>query len=152
MLFHNILSSKPEITSDVLNERIINLCSQTFIMPVGVEFELFLTTDDYVARPDLVSQYLYNTTKYTDVICKLNGISNPFELNSDMLLVCPLGEYVADFYLPAERDDVDDSTLVDTDSNKPIQKQVNDKSRSANDSIIGDRRFDINKENNTIVY
>lgn len=43
----------------------------------------------YVARPDLISLAVYGTDKYADVICKINGISNPFELNEDMVLFLP---------------------------------------------------------------
>ena len=68
MLYHKILGGKPSIMSDAVGERLLNLCSQTFIAPVDVHYQLFITTKDYVARPDLVSQFLYNTTGYTDII------------------------------------------------------------------------------------
>lgn len=44
---------------------------------------------EYIARPDLISLALYSTDKYADLICKVNGISNPFELNENMILICP---------------------------------------------------------------
>ncbi len=43
----------------------------------------------YVARPDLISLAVYGTDEYGDFICKFNGISNPFELNEDMVLHIP---------------------------------------------------------------
>lgn len=151
MLYHKILGGKPSIMSDAVGERLLNLCSQTFIAPVDVHYQLFITTKDYVARPDLVSQFLYNTPGYTDIICKLNNIQNPFELNEGQILVCPEGTDISKFYLTPEVDDEDDIYSDETDTGIPQPKQVNDK-RSANDSVVNDKRFDIDKKNRVIVY
>jgi hypothetical protein len=43
----------------------------------------------YVARPDLISLAFFKDDCYADLICKLNGISNPFELNENMILLIP---------------------------------------------------------------
>ena len=43
----------------------------------------------YVARPDLISLAVYGTDEYADMICKFNGLSNPFELNEGMLIFIP---------------------------------------------------------------
>lgn len=56
----------------------------------GLSNSVILTVEkEYIARPDLISLALYGTDKYADVICKVNGISNPFELNEGMILICP---------------------------------------------------------------
>lgn len=151
MLFHRLLGNKPSIMSDEVGERMLNLCSQTFIIPVGLQYQLFITTKDYVARPDLVSQFLYNSTEYTDIICKLNNIQNPFELNEGQILVCPNGADISKFYLTPENDNEDDIYSGEISTGVPQPKQVNDK-RSANDSIVNDKRFEIDKENRVIVY
>ena len=151
MLKHNIIMGKPRIFSEEVGEQMINLCSQTFILQPNVEYHLFITTPDYIGRPDLVSQFLYNTTTYTDIICKINGISNPFELNADKILICPTEAHISSFYLPSEDDYEDDVNGIPLTSNKPQPKQVDEK-RSANDSIVNDKRFDIDKENRVVVY
>lgn len=43
----------------------------------------------YVARPDLISLAIYKDDQFADLICKVNGISNPFEINEDMILLLP---------------------------------------------------------------
>lgn len=151
MIFHKVIGGKPSIVPNVVGERLVNLCSQTFIIPPNIEYRLFITTKDYVARPDLVSQFLYNTTEYTDIICKINGISNPFELNDGRILVCPNGSDISKFYVRAENDDEDDIYSDDIDSGTPQPKQITDK-RGANDSVVNDKRFDIDKENRVVVY
>ena len=54
--------------------------------------------EDYVARPDLISLAVYGTDKYADIICKINGISNPFELNTGMILLIPSLSNLTFFY------------------------------------------------------
>ena len=46
-----------------------------------------VVSKEYIARPDLVSLAFYKTDEYADIICKVNGISNPFELNENMVLL-----------------------------------------------------------------
>lgn len=43
----------------------------------------------YVGRPDLISLAVYGSDEYADMICKFNGISNPFDLNEGMLIFIP---------------------------------------------------------------
>lgn len=40
-------------------------------------------------RPDLVSQVMYNTDDYTEFVLKFAGISNPFTLDDDDVLLIP---------------------------------------------------------------
>jgi len=42
-----------------------------------------------VGRPDLVSQAAYGISSYWDLILKFNGISNPFSLCEDDILLIP---------------------------------------------------------------
>ena len=48
-----------------------------------------IVNEYYVGRPDLISLAIYGTDEYGDMICKFNGISNPFDLNEGMLLQIP---------------------------------------------------------------
>ena len=49
------------------------------------------------------------------------------------------------------RDTFDDTIESETKSDKPKPKTRNEK-RKANDAIVGDTRFKINKERNVIIY
>ena len=90
MLDYDILLSKPTISKDD-GEYYKDLLSQTINKEVKRLYNsnLIIVSRDYVCRPDLISLAAYGTDKYADIICKINGISNPFELNEDMIIICP---------------------------------------------------------------
>lgn len=46
-------------------------------------------SDVYHMRPDLVSQMMYDTEDYTEFVLKFAGISNPFTLDDDDVLLIP---------------------------------------------------------------
>lgn len=52
-------------------------------------FNAFKIPVDYVMRPDLISQAVYNNTLYAEYILKYNGISNPFTLNEGDTILVP---------------------------------------------------------------
>ena len=89
MIFHTVLNNKNIIHSEWLDEDIYNLVDSSFIVPKLYSYEILEVTEKYIARPDLISKDIYGDTIYSDLLCKLNGISNPFELNKGMLLIIP---------------------------------------------------------------
>lgn len=92
MLDYKILNNKPSITmiKDGKREEFIDLLAPTYNRKFKVYMgEPFIINEYYVARPDLISLAVYKTDMYADIICKLNGISNPFELNENMIIYCP---------------------------------------------------------------
>ena len=99
-----------------------------------------------MARPDLVSQACYQNDIYADIICKLNGISNPFELAEGMLLVIP---ELADLDKFKYRETPAEANVSDTNVPKPKQKK---EKRKANESVVGDVRFKIDNNNKIIIY
>ena len=106
----------------------------------------------YVARPDLISLAFYGTDKYADIICKVNGISNPFELNENDMLDIPALETVQ-FY---SRPNKNASDLITKDSSitqpkKSKQKELN-KKRSPNEQIVGDKNYVLDKSLGLIFY
>lgn len=145
-IFHTVLNNKKEITSDWLGEKIINLNDASFIIPKRYEYEILEITNKYIARPDLLSFDIYGDTIYSDLLCKLNGISNPFELNEGMILVIPSPDCIMNFMYTPDVEDCDE--LID---NKPIAKQKHEK-RKANEAVIGDVRFKIDKTKGIIIY
>ena len=129
----------------------IDFLCKTFQIPKDFTFTLTEITSDYIARPDLVSFALYSTTDYADILCKLNGISNPMELNVGDILICPELNYILSFY-------VIENSLYNTsatdnldDKGKAIQKKKNEK-RKANEQVIGDSNFKIDHKNKIIIY
>lgn len=153
MLLYTTLENKNTIKSDYLNEDIINLLDKTFMLPQDFQFNILEINQEYIARPDLISLDAYGDTMYADVICKLNGISNPFELNEGMQIILPSPDIITDFVVnPSQAStDKDDINSESKTNNQPIAKTKNEK-RKANEAILGDSRFKINKANGVIIY
>lgn len=151
MLYNSLLAQKTQIYSNRFKEDIINLGSTTFILPDDFRYKVIRVSSMHVARPDLLSQHLYGSDTYGDLICKINGVSNPFELNEGMMLVVPDIADIESFYISDTWNDdisVDEKTSSYTN---PVPKSKNEK-RTANESIIGDQRFRIDASNRVIIY
>lgn len=150
MISHITLNNKPVIFSDWHKEQLYDLSEATFATPFKFAYELFIVSEKYVCRPDLLSIDIYGDNSYADVICKLNGISNPFELNTGMVLLIPGPDEIDKFrFIPKKDDGI--GNINNTDSNKPIAKAKNEK-RKANESLIGDSRFKIDKKRGVVIY
>jgi len=149
MLENPLLINKSEIKSEVLNEKIINLLDKTFRIPPEFDYNVVEITKDYVARMDLLSKQLYGTDKYQDVLCKLNGISNPFELNEGAIIVCPNITDISLFYYLENPDEKDPASL--DAAKQPIAKGKKEK-RKPNEAVIGDKRFKIDSTRKVIIY
>lgn len=145
MLFHTVLNNKNKIKSKWLSETIYNLSERTFIIPKIYSYEVLEVAEKYIARPDLLSLDIYGDTMYSDILCKLNGISNPFELNKGMLLIIPSPDSILDFVT------VDTSNDENTNISKPIAKTKKEK-RKANEAVIGDARFKIDSNKGIVIY
>jgi hypothetical protein len=144
-----VLNSKKEIRSDYLGESIYNMLDYTFEIPYNFSYNIFETTKEYIARPDLISLDAYGDAMYADIICKLNGISNPFELNEGIKLIIPTPEDIANFVVEPSIKDSDENWM--NFGGGGLMKTKNSK-RQANEAIIGDTRFKIDKKNRVIIY
>lgn len=126
----------------------VDLMSKTFVFSTNFEYRLVEVTDLSVARPDILSQITYGSDQYGDLICKINGISNPLELNIGKILILPEPAYLKKFFTK-ETTDIDelskDSTL------RPTPKHKKEK-RKSNEAIDGDVRYKIDSSNRIIVY
>jgi hypothetical protein len=149
MIFHTVLNNKQTIHSDWLNDNIINLNDPTFNIPASYQYEIIEVSEKYIARPDLLSLDAYGDTLYADILCKLNGISNPFELNKGMLLVIPSPDSIMDFMKIPSTQELDSS--FDNDVAKPLLKTRKEK-RKANEAVVGDTRFKIDKTRGIVIY
>ena len=87
MLDYNILKKKPILKTDT--DEFVDLTKQTYNPKRSVHGEILVVNQYYVARPDLISLAMYGDDKYADIICKFNGISNPFELNENDVIYIP---------------------------------------------------------------
>lgn len=150
MLFHTVLQNKKTIQSNWLGEEVLSLGDKTFHIPDEYSYEILEVTEKYIARPDILSMDIYGDTLYTDLICKLNGISNPFELNEGMVLIIPSPSEIVNFmYSPVttECDTIAEGNVA----LKPTTKTKKDK-RKANEAIVGDTRFKIDKTRGIVIY
>ena len=151
MLSNSLLVNKSIIHSDKFNEDMIQLGSCTFQMSNKFQYKLIRVNKDCVARPDKISYYNYGEDIYGDLICKINGIKNPFELNEGEILVIPQYQYLKDFMMIDAYDDkIYHETNDDLKKHEGL-KTKNDK-RAPNEAIINDSRFKIDKQNRVIVY
>ena len=149
MLQNPLLINKSEIKSKVLNEKIVNLLDKTLRIPYEFSYNIIEITSDYIARMDLLSKQLYGDIRYQDILCKLNGISNPFELNEGDLIVCPDIMDLQNFYYkeyPDERDPESTGGIK-----RPVPKGKKEK-RKPNEAVIGDKRYKIDQTRKVIIY
>ena len=109
----------------------------------------------YIARPDLISLAVYGDDKYGNIICKINGISNPFELNEGMVIFIPTYESInnivdmkANYYKTQLLDDIDEISKTKKEGN---QKMKNEKRSPAN-QLVGDKNYIIDKSLGLVFY
>lgn len=146
---YNVLNFKRPIKSEYLGEEIYNLLDYTFEIPKKYMYNIFVVTKEYIARPDLISLDAYGDSMFADVICKLNGVSNPFELNEGMYLIIPAVENILDFAFQPSNKDLDHNWGPQLNSGNLKTKRTK---RQANEAIIGDKRFKIDKTRGVIIY
>jgi hypothetical protein len=151
MLNYKILDYKTQITRN--GETYYDLMSKSFNYTNNIEGAFLIVNKYYVARPDLISLALYGSDEYADVICKINGISNPFEINENDLIFYPNPEYLTECYKYYG----DESSFIESEEDeltkreKNYQKSINE-TRSPNEQIVGDKNFTIDKSLGLVFY
>jgi hypothetical protein len=89
MLLFKTISDKPFFSGSF---------TQKILSKSTVRFDSIQSTSNYTLhrvdsseemRPDLISVLYYGTENYADILCKYNGISNPFSLIRDQLIRIP---------------------------------------------------------------
>lgn len=139
---------------DTKSVECIDLLSKSLKYSPIYEAELIVVPKEYVARPDLISLAVYGSDEYADIICKVNGISNPFELGEGQRLVCPSVHSLENMlYEPCEanvfiNDPKQDSILNNVKNNK---KNVNSK-RSPNEATVFDKNYTYIKGVNGLIF
>lgn len=151
------LSNKPNITlkdKDGNDQLCIDLLPKTtdsvFIETKGSR--KCIVNKYYVARPDLISLAFYGTDEYADIICKVNGISNPFELNEDDLLDIPPLETVRFYSTPnkSASEKIEDNTTIS--KSRVTKQKALDKKRSPAEQSVGDKNYVIDRTIGLIFY
>jgi hypothetical protein len=88
------------------------------------DFTYHIVKPDEEMRPDLISSEYYGTENFLDILCKFNGISNPFSLERDQLLKIPKNP--SKYYVEGV-DIIDKGTIQATPNLIPVS--VRDQSR-----------------------
>jgi hypothetical protein len=89
-MFKNTLDNKPIFKkADGLQIRDLTKSIFDYNQQNFVTFSAYKVPKEYVMRPDLISQAVYNDTAYTELILKYNGISNPFSIDQDDVILIP---------------------------------------------------------------
>lgn len=158
MLDYLTLEHKKKLTvnyDDGSSEQYIDLLTPTSKYAECGFPEVIIVNEYYVARPDLISLALYGDDKYGDIICKYNGISNPFELNENDILVCPQifeFEKILDSGFVSELIDKKQKKQSISKDNKLEYQKYPDEKRSPGESVVGDKNFVIDKSLGLVFY
>ena len=144
MLINSLLRLKRTIYSKLRGEEMVDYGDRSFQFPASFTYRSVRMNQDYIARPDKVSYDIYGVDMYGDILCKVNGVANPFELNDDDVLIIPSPEYIMEFmyYNPLQAEE--EST------EKP--KKTKKTKRKASEGIVGDSRFRIDNTQRIVVY
>lgn len=155
-LNYKILEKKPYVSRG--DETFMDLLVQTINPDTYVSGSLLIVNEHYVARPDLISLAMYGDEKYADVICKINGISNPFELNENDVLIIPHIETINDMLETVPEKSIfitgrngARTRFMDTYDETKLQKNVNDR-RSPNEQVKGQKNLIVDEENGLLIY
>ncbi len=155
MISYPVIENKTTntITGRYNEEKFNDLFEPTFTIPSDYTYQAYVVTAEYVARPDLLSKNIYGTVNYADVICKLNGISNPFELNEGTVIIVPDVSDLPNFYKSPLTEVSSEKAITKEGikATKSLQKKKNE-TRQANASVVGDSNFKIDKNNKIIIY
>jgi len=151
MLDYNILKKKPSLFQNTDNEY-IDLAQQTFNLKNTISGEILIVNQYYVARPDLISLAMYGDDKYADIICKINGISNPFELNENDIIFIPNIDEVFDLTKVQNKASglVSESNKLFNDK-KDKRKKISEK-RAPNEMVVGEQNYIIDHSLGLVFY
>lgn len=140
---------------NINGELCFDLLSKTFNNKLNQKGTILIVNKHYVARPDLISLAIYNDDSFGDVICKVNGISNPLELNENDLIFIPSLDYVRDCRLYGSSSNINDFIKTEDDEIVKIksnyQKKIKEK-RTPNEQIVGEKSYVIDKSLGLIFY
>ncbi|MGL5691961.1 MAG: hypothetical protein ACRDD8_14225 [Bacteroidales bacterium] len=110
-MFNYTIDNKPLI-KDKNGIEIRNLCASTFKMDNVMisNYKVYKIPQGLQMRPDLISNSLYGTIAYTEMVLKYNAISNPFSVCEDDIIIAPDKDDILNIVSSAAK--ISDSALV----------------------------------------
>ena len=119
MLFSKILLSKLGFLKKT-GETCIDLTKSSYNRNLvnSTDVQVIKTTEEHIMRADLVSQTAYQDQTLWDGILKFNGISNPFSIDINQILLIPTAENLELGYKNSV-------TILDIASNKRVNQVLN---------------------------
>ncbi len=153
-LQYKLLEKKPMIEHQGLKYK--DLLADTINHDVTVSGSFVMVNKEYVARPDLISLAVYGTDEYADILCKINGISNPFELNENDVVIIPHIETIQEFV----QKDVVPSPMLSNNPKEELlntlgdvrQQKLPDQRRSSNELVVGEQNYLVDMDNGLVIY
>jgi hypothetical protein len=130
MNFYDIDKLKRDENQDYL----YNLFTRTF------QYQKFdfgntsvVVNDNQTMRLDVISQNVYSTDDYLDILCSLNGIDNPLNIMEGDVLICPVSDAITSYRLdevgksttPIEINSAEKSSYVDENRKKFVSQNYN---------------------------
>lgn len=111
---------RKRIVKDKDGRVFIDLTSKSLsYLSQGETINAFYVGSDMKMRPDLISHAAYGNTDNYDIILKYNGISNPFSVDENDLILIPNLEFMINSMDdPTENNDSEDIRNQYIDSNK----------------------------------
>ena len=157
MLDYLILENKPKYKFKDIDETGMDLLHKTIDLSKPCHGDYLLVNEYYIARPDLISLAKYGDDQFGDIICKVNGISNPFELNEGMILFIPSANALNNILNHSDVNTV--TKTIDNDEDENINKinKIGDQKkltdlRSPAQQTEGDFNYILNKSLGIAIY
>lgn len=141
-MFKNVIDNKEIIKKNDIE--IVDFISSIFNdkKTSDIVFNLYRVPDSMKMRIDLISLAAYGSDEYADILLKYNGISNPFTINTNDILLIPT--------LDTVENDLKELKIKNDSANKirNYHKYI-DKSKAPNN--IGSQQLDL-KINKDVEY
>lgn len=153
MLDYKILANKSIET--INGRKMYDLLSGSFTQYKEGNGQMIMVNKYYVARPDLISLAVYGSDEYADILCKVNGISNPFEMNEDDLLFLPDIDFIRE--CSKIKKNFKNDFIKDEDNDEIINKvssyqKLPSDNRTPNQQLVGEENFVIDKSLGLVFY
>ena len=89
-MFANTLDSK-DIYTDQDNNEIVDLTKSIFGTQKGrgVIYSVYKVPKNMKMRPDLISNSMYGTSEYAEMVMKYSGVMNPFAIEAEDIAIIP---------------------------------------------------------------
>lgn len=124
----------------VNGERFLDLSNNSVIFPNETSIlDIYVVTEETEMRMDLISEKYYGTSKYVDILCKINNIFNPLSIARDDILVIPQVLEDGNYVLPstAEVNDIRSSYSKVATMSKKDQSRIERLKAKANKRKTG---------------